>query len=430
MSRLFTYALLFFIYLGCLQARSVEIIMWHSLAGYLGDEINQLTSDFNRRYPDYLIKPVYKGEYTEAITSFAAAFRAKQPPDMVQIFEVGTATVLHPEGIIKPVDDIMREQGINLPKASFLSAVRSYYSDDQHLLAMPFNISVPVIYYNADVLAKLGYTPDKFPQTWQEMEILAERLKRAGSECVYTTAYPAWIHLESFSAIHGLPMIDASHSLAVYNNPAIIRHLNRLKNWQEKNYFEYGGRTNDATVLFTSGRCPLFSQSSGSYNSLSELVKFRLGVAPLPLDTSITTQRHNNVAGGAAFWAVSGRSPQIYRGMALFFAYIAQPDIQQRWHEHTGYLPLGLDGIYASLTDTKHPILGIAKLDLANEQDSVAKCSGPQNLIRAINDEALESIFAGIKTPQQAINEAVARANYTLMRFVRNTKQTIHNQIG
>lgn len=407
-----------------LAAKPIEIVMWHSLAGHLGEEIKQLVADFNLSQQDYAVKLVYKGEYIESLTSFAAAFRAKQPPAIVQIFEVGTATMLYPRGIIKPVDELMQEQGLSLPKENFLPAVRAFYSESNRLLAMPFNTSIPVIFYNADAVMKAGYSANSFPRTWDEMEVLASKLRKAGYSCAYTSAYPAWIQIESFSAIHGLPMIDEAHAHAIYNNKAIINHLERLKKWQQKHYFEFGGRASDATVLFTSGHCALFSQSSGSHNSLAELVKFRLGVALLPLDTQASSQRHNDVAGGAALWAVAGLKPDIYPGIAHFFSFIAKPEVQQRWHQHTGYLPLGTSGIYALLVaQSKHPVLALAQADLGNQRDERVRLHvGPQNQIRTINDEALEAIFAGIKTPKQAIDKAVEQANYALLRFIRNTR--------
>lgn len=405
------------------QAKPVEIVLWHSLAGHLGEEIGQLAKGFNQSQQDYVIKLVYKGEYTEALTSFAAAFRAKQPPAIIQIFEVGTTTMLHPKGVIKPVDELMQEQGLPLPKESFLPAIRNFYSEANQLVAMPFNTSIPVIYYNADALKSLGYSEDSFPRTWDELEILARKLRRAGYPCAYTSAYPAWIQIESFSAIHGLPLIDEKLMQATYNNVAIINHLERLRRWQQKHYFEFGGRASDATVLFTSGRCVMFSQSSGSHNSLAELVPFRLGVAALPLDKRVSAERHNNVAGGAALWVVAGQNPAVYPGIANFFAYLARPEVQQAWHQQTGYLPLGTEGIYAPLArQSKHPVLQLAQVDLGQQgQQPLRLHAGPQNQIRTINDEALESIFAGIKTVQQAMDEAVEHANYALLRFGRNT---------
>lgn len=403
------------LFLSVAQAKPTEIVLWHSLAGQLGTELQALVNGFNQSQIHYIIKPVYKGDYIESLTSFAAAFQAKEPPALIQVFEVGSTTMLAPKGIIKPVSELMQEQGFPLPKDIFFPAVRSYYSEQGQLMAMPLNSSIPVLFYNADTLVKVGYSQDSFPQTWDELEILAGKLKKAGYQCTYTTAYPAWILIESFSALHGLPMIDSSHTKANYNSKKMIAHLTRLRRWQKLHYFQYGGRSDDATILFTSGHCPLFSQSSGGYNSLSSLVNFRLGVAPMPLDKNISEQRYNNVIGGAALWVTANQSTKVYQGIAEFFNYLIKTDVQERWHLHTGYLPLGMQGIHSS-----HPVLAIAQLDLYGKYSRETSRINAQNQIRAINDEALENIFAGIKSSQQAMDEAVVRANQALSRFKRN----------
>ena len=422
MKRIFS--VLFFLFIiPSLQAKPVEIVLWHSMAGTAGAEMHKLADGFNHSQADFRIKPIYKGDYIETLTSFAAAFRAKQPPSLVQVFEVGTATMLAPAGIIKPVDDIMQEQGLTLPEDSFFPVVRAYYSEKGRLQAMPFNISVPVILYNADLLAKMGYSAKSFPHTWDELEILAEKLKQAGVACTYTSAYPAWIFIEAFSAIHGLPLADATTKKAIYNNKKVVNYLTRLLRWQQLGYFEYGGRSDDATILFTSGRCPLLSQSSGGYNSLSKLVPFHVGVAALPLDKKASSRRYNNIAGGAALWVAAGQTPEVERGIARFFMYLAQPGVQISWHQNTGYLPLGMDGIYKQIADEKgSPLLSLAQLELVGHEHSatISRLSA-QNQIRTINDEALEALFSGIKTPQQAMDDAVLRANYALLRFARNT---------
>lgn len=423
MKKIILYILAVF-YASLLHAKATELVMWHGMAGHLGDEVRLLVNEFNQSQTQYKIRAVYKGNYIETLTSFAAAFRAHQPPAIVQIYEVGTAMMLSPKGVIKPVGELMREQNIQLPQEEFIQSVREFYSRDGQLMGMPFNLSVPVLYYNADGLAKLGYNQSNFPRTWEEMEVLAKRVKASGYDCVYTTAYPGWILFESFLAIHGLPITQASPVRAVFNTPQLLAHFKRLKRWHAADYFRYGGRIDDATILFTSGICPLFSQSSGSYNSLSALVPFRLGVTTLPLDTQISTTRHANVAGGAALWAVGGQSSKEYQGIAQFFAFIARPDVQARWHKHTGYLPIGLTGRYAFIAQTStHPALQLAKTDLNETDGQRIKNIGPENQIRTINDELLEALFAGLIGVKPAINEAASRSNHILLRFVRNTQE-------
>ncbi|AWN73341.1 extracellular solute-binding protein [Legionella anisa] len=405
------------------QAKRVELVFWHGMAGHLGDEVRLLADDFNQSQSEYFIKPVYKGNYVETLTSFAAAFRAHHPPAIVQIFEVGTAIMQSPKGVIKPVDELMQEQGMRLPQEDFIQSVREFYSNNGQLLALPFNLSVATLYYNQDVLAKVGYSQANFPRTWSEMEVLAEKLKKAGYDCTYTTAYPGWVLFESFLAIHGLPLTQNNPVRAVYATPQLLHHFERLQRWHSLHYFRYAGRVDDATILFTSGICPLFSQSSGAYNSLSTLVPFHLGIASMPLDTEVSKLRHANVAGGAALWAVGGQTKEHYKGIAQFFAFITKPETQKRWHEHTGYLPIGLHGIYADiLRSSRHPTLLMARTDLEGElHEKPLQRFGPQNQIRSINDEVLEAMFAGFLSPSKAIQESAARTDHVLLRFARNT---------
>ncbi|QBR85085.1 extracellular solute-binding protein [Legionella israelensis] len=407
-----------------LCAKRINIIWWHAMAGHLGNEIRHLAYDFNQQQDQYFIKPVYKGDYIETLTSFAAAFRAHQPPDMVQVFEVGAATMLKPKGIIKPVAQLMKEQHIPLPTNDIIPAVRHFYSKNGELMAFPLNLSVPVLYYNAEVLKKIGYDQHNFPHSWQELEKLAEKLKNAGYRCAYTSAQPAWILVESYLAIHGIATTENMPLRAIYNSPYFVAHLARLKRWQELGYFRYGGRADDATVLFTSNVCPMYSQSSGGYNSLSEIVPFRLGVALLPLDTEVSQTRHANVAGGAALWVTAGRPAVKEKGIALFLHYLSRPDVQKRWHEHSGYLPLGLTGQYAAISSiSQHPVLKLAQADLTTSSEHLkTNTLIPQHQIRAVNEAALETLFAGLKTPKQAADEAVKQANHLIWRYIRNTQ--------
>jgi len=432
MAKLFDVKTIFFGVLmlvgALLHAQPIDIVLWHVMAGHLGTELTQLTDDFNSRQQEYRIKPVYKGDYTEVLTSFAAAFRAQHPPALVQIAEVGTATMLSPRGIIKPVDEIMQEHGLSVPVQDFFPAVRRYYSRDNRLMAMPFNISVPILYYNADKLAEFGVAADSLPRTWDSLEHLAKRLQQAGLPCVYTSAYPAWILVESFLASHGLAARSAD-GMRVFTPPLLLAHFTRLERWQRLHWFEYGGRDDDPTVLFTSGHCQFFSHSSGVYQSLVATAPFHVGIMPLPRNSLLSAQ-YSNVVGGAALWAVAGQEPSVYAGIAQFFAYLSEPQVQARWHQRTGYLPLGVQGQYKALA---HAVVGdstlaMAIIELAHVGDVVeadnnrqSSLKNAQMQIRRIYDEALEAMFAGMKSPADALADAALLANTALIRFMQNT---------
>src|ERR1041384_7222561 len=79
-------------------AAQPEIQWWHAMGGNLGEVVNELAAGFNKAQSEYKVNPVFKGSYTETLTAAIAAFRAKQAPHIVQVFEVGIANMMAAKG--------------------------------------------------------------------------------------------------------------------------------------------------------------------------------------------------------------------------------------------------------------------------------------------------------------------------------------------
>jgi len=393
----------------------VEIVFWHSLAGELGTRLQEVVDAFNKDHPSYRVLAVYKGDYVETLTSYAAAYRAHRAPDLVQIYEVGKTFMIAVPGVIKPVDEIMDEQGFALPYEDMLGRVLETYSDKGRLVALPFNLSIPVIFYNEDALSSLGVTPEHFPKTWEAFYRLASQLKARGYTCAFTSAYPAWALVESYGAIH---QIDLIHP----DNMALKPHYERLLKWQRDGLFEYGGKTDEAMALFTSGHCAMLSQSSGSYHSLIKLVPFKVGVAMMPYDNNVVQERGGNVVGGAAIYATSGRSNETNRGIGLFFDYLLSPDTILKWHQKTGYLPIGLKGRYQSVLEGgDKTILSLAMNDLG-ASSKASSMSVPLNQLRLVYEQGLTALFAHQKPAESVLKESAGRIVMIEKRFKENTE--------
>ena len=155
-----------------------EIQWWHSMTGALGDRVGEMATGFNASQKDYKVVPVYKGSYAESMTAAIAAFRAGNAPHIVQVFEVGTATMMSAKGAIKPVYQLMKDAGQPFDPKSYVSAVAGYYSDSKgNMLSMPFNSSTTTFYINKDAFKKAGLDPNVAPKTWKEFGIVVDELK-------------------------------------------------------------------------------------------------------------------------------------------------------------------------------------------------------------------------------------------------------------
>ncbi len=184
-----------------------EIQWWHSMGGALGEALNGLAAKFNASQKDYKIVPTFKGSYPESMTAAIAAFRAGNAPHMLQVFEVGTATMMAAKGAVVPVAKLMADAKEPFDPKAYLPTVTGYYTDLQgNMLSFPFNSSTVMFYINKDAFKKAGLDPNRAPRTWKEVVAAAEKLKASGQECTYTTSWPSWMHIENFGAWHNVPV--------------------------------------------------------------------------------------------------------------------------------------------------------------------------------------------------------------------------------
>lgn len=411
-------------------AAQTEINWWHAMGGVNGELIDQMAAGFNASQDEFEVIPTYKGNYTETMTAAIAAFRAGEQPHLVQVFEVGTATMMAAEGAIYPVQQMMEDAGEPFDSAAFLPAVVSYYQTPEgQLLSMPFNSSTPVMWYNADALAAAGVD---VPTTWDEVEAAARAVVDNGMECGVSFGWQSWVMVENFSAWHNIAMGTQENGFAgfdtefTFNNDAVVNRLQAIADMQQDNLFVYGGRRGDSLPLFTNGECAMWMNSSAYYGSINGQVDFNFGQTMLPLDTDVADAPQNSIIGGATLWALRGHSEDEYRGLAQFLTYLSSPEVQAGWHQATGYVPITTaayelsqqQGFYDENPGTD---VAIQQLSLnAPTPNSRGIRFGNFVQVRDVINEELEGLWAGNQTAAEAMANAQERGNDLLRRFERS----------
>jgi sn-glycerol 3-phosphate transport system substrate-binding protein len=407
-----------------------EIQWWHSMTGANNTGVNELAARFNASQKEYRIVPVFKGSYPESMTAAIAAFRAGNPPHILQVFEVGTATMMAAKGAIVPVAKVMSDAKEKFDSKAYLPTVTGYYSDAKgNMLSYPFNSSTVVYYVNKDAFKKAGLDPEKAPRTWTEFNAAAEKLKGSGQECVYTTGWPAWTHIENFSAWHDVPIGTKQNGMGGFdtefriNSPLHVRHVAMLGDMAKRGLFTYSGRRNEAEARFASGECAMLTSSTGAQGTIGRTAKFAWSVNFIPYHDDVKGAPQNSVIGGASLWVMAKKPAADYRGVAKFFSFLSQPDIQMHWHTSTGYVPITLaayeltkkSGFY-----DKNPGHELAVRQLTNKaptDNSRGLRFGNYVQGREVIEEEMEAVFAGRKDPKAAMDDAVRRGNDILRRF-------------
>ncbi|MGR3715068.1 MAG: sn-glycerol-3-phosphate ABC transporter substrate-binding protein UgpB [Shimia sp.] len=406
-----------------------EVHWWHAMGGTNGERVEKMANDFNASQSEFKIVPTYKGNYTETMTAAVAAFRAKEHPHMVQVFEVGTATMMAAKGAVYPMEQLMVDAGEAFDKSDFLPAVISYYQTPEgELLSMPFNSSTPVMWYNADALSAAGVD---VPKTWDDVMMASEKLVANGMDCGVSFGWQSWVMVENFSAWHDLPMGTKENGYAgfdtefSFNNDKVAARLQTIADSSANNLFKYGGRRGDSLPMFTNGECAMWMNSSAYYGSIKTQAKFNYGQTMLPLDASVKDAPQNSIIGGATLWALSGHESEEYKGLAQFMTYLASPEVQAWWHQETGYVPIttaayGLSkeqGFYENNPGTDTAIQQLSLNTPTANSRGIRFGNFVQ--IRDVINEELEALWAGDKTAVEALNDAAERGNALLRKFER-----------
>jgi len=406
-----------------------EIQWWHAMGGALGEWVNDLAKGYNDSQKQYKVVATFKGSYPETLTAGIAAFRAGNQPDILQVFEVGTATMMASKGAIVPVGKVMKDSGLQFDQSAYVSAVAGYYTaPNGQMLSMPFNSSTTIFYYNKDAFKTAGLDPNKPPVTWAEVALAAAKLKAAGHKCPFTTSWISWTQLESFSAWHNIEFatkgngMNGTDARLVFNGPLHVRHIQDLENMAKQGLFIYKGRDNKADVTFPSGECAMITASAGLLGAIKKNAKFEFGVAPLPYYQDVPGAPQNTVIGGASLWVMSGKPADHYKGVASFFNYLSSPEVQSASHKRTGYLPITTAAF--KLTEKsgfykENPGADVAVNQMIRKTTDKSRGIRLGNFlqIRTIVDEELEQVWGGKKGAKEALDEAVKRGNEQLERF-------------
>ena len=422
---------------SCVMANAyavTEIQWWHAMTGPLNDKVNEIAGKFNASQHDYRIIPVFKGNYDETLAAGIAAYRAGNAPHILQVFEVGTATMMNAKGAIRPVASVMKDAGEAFNPKNYIPAVAGYYTSAAgEMLSFPFNSSTTVFYYNREAFKAAGLDENKPPKTWPELFADAQKLKESGSKCAYTTDWQGWVHLESFSAWHNTLYATKDNGFGgtdarlVFNGPLQVRHISNLQKLAQDGMFVYGGRKSESQAKFYSGECAMFTGSSASLAGIRQNAKFKFGVATLPYYPDVKDAPQNTIIGGASLWVMNGHKAEEYKGVAKFFSFLSRTDVQADWHQFSGYLPVTIAAYQLTKQSgfyERNPGADVSVQQMIVKTTTKSRGVRLGNLpqIRTVVDEELEAVWAGKKTAKEALDTAVSRGNELLVQFQKTAR--------
>ncbi len=406
---------------------TVTIEFWHAMSGSRLKVLEDIVGEFNAANDNIKLNALFTGTYAETLTKFISAYRTGTVPNIVQVYEVGTQTMIDSDAIV-PVYQIPEMLGDEWDWAQYIIPIRNYYSVEGNLWSMPFNSSTAMLYYNKDLFAGAGLDPNKPPSTWKEMDEIGEKLIRSGVvKNVLSFGWPGWV-FEQMHAIHNKPFDSNDNGRAglatrvEFDKDFGLMVLDTWTKLAGKGVFLYGGPEYSANQAFISGQIAMLIQSTSSLAGIERGAQFEVGTSFLPVFEGYPLG--NSVIGGGSLWVPKGQSRDELRAVWQFFKFLGEPDTAIKWHKGTGYFPTVTSAVKILLDDgwfsEDQNFLTAFLQILSGRRDTGAVSGvrlGPFVEIREIERAAIEKAVSGAMSPRAALDEAANKSNQLLREY-------------
>jgi ABC-type glycerol-3-phosphate transport system substrate-binding protein len=389
--------------LGCKKDDMVIVDFWHVMGGPLGKRLDEMISDFNRIHPEGRLRSVHMGSYDVLAQKLMGAIASNSPPVIAQMYESWTDQFWTAGDLVPMEEFIRKEEGFDLD--DFYPVFIDDNTYDSVLVTLPFNKSVPVFYYNVDVLR--AHDIDEFPGNWEEFRDACERVRSSG---IWPTSWPidVW-YFTTMLYQHGGVLYDETADQPRFNSPIGISVLTYLVALVKDSlfYLSPGFQRQDE---FLSGNVAMIPASVVSWAFMKGKPPFTMGVAPFPQG-----KFKSIVIAGTNIGMFRQSSDAQKRLAWQFIKWFLEPENQIRWTEASYYLPTrrsatAIDAYKRFVAENPGYESVVTQLEFGHTEPKAKEWFTG----RIYLNEAMEEAMRLERTPRQALDDAADRLRVEL----------------
>jgi len=391
----------------------VTLDFWYALGGDAGTAIEDLVSSFNASQSDITIVATYQGDYTTAMAKIYSAIAGETVPNVVQ---VGGAPLLGSSGFIIPITDFTAGDSsfdLSLIRSAFLE----YNTAGGTLWSIPFNNSVPVLYYNKDLFTAAGLDPEAPPKNLDELLTAAQALTSSPDASGRPTQWGLntrddthWF-LSTMILENGGKIVSEDESQMLYNSPEGVAMLQLWSDWVNTYKIMPANQHKESLTDFLAGKLGMLIGSTSVVSSIQSQATFSLGTAMFP---AVGTNRQVPLGGGSLA-IFKNDDTRITAASWEFVKFMISRESSLFLTIHTGYIPIYADAlewpeIQTLITDNPSRKAAIDSLPFAV---SIPVFSALGNSDLALRN-AIQQVELGAASPQQALDDAKSSVDHAI----------------
>ena len=409
----------------------VEITFWHAMGGVNGEATEAIVKAFNESQDQIVVKSEYQGTYDDMITKLKATMQSGGMPDVCQMYDIGTKFMAD-SGYAVPVEDMFASTSFD--PSCVMDIITSYYTVNGKQMAMPFNVSTPMLYYNKDVFKAAGLDPEKPPKTFDEVLEYSKTIVESGAAPVgFSQAIYGWFFEQQiagqgkFYANNENGRKEAATAVDFDQNGAGLKIFETWKKLLDSGYAaNYGSTTADTQTAFFAGQSAIIVESTAILKNATNSSDFEIGTGYFP---KIEDSAEGGVIiGGASLWMMDNKDDAKKDAAWKFIEFTTTPEVQATWSMSTGYFainPAAYDtpDMKAFIEENPNFLTAINQLkDTPVNGYTAGVLSGVATESRTLFNEAMEKTYDGTYTPQEAVDFLTKSVNSAIENYNASTK--------
>lgn len=416
---------------------SVDINVWIAFTDFRLDWAKERAAEFTEMFPQWNIVIQEYTDYEPLLDAYTLAQEQGNPPQVIQLFEVGTQFAID-SGWFKPVNEIIngREEvnGVPVDFDDIIPVISSYYSVDGEWASVAWNTSTPIFYANKTMMDKIGL--ETIPATWQDIEAACELFQPmvdAGeiTGCItwpnHGWFFEQWLAQQDTLLVNNVNGREGRATEVDLTSPAALNIAQWHQDMYNKGYYAYSGVQRDWTgtvQAFSAQQLPFIMTSSASAGGITSSALengFEVITSLMPHDAEVPYT--GNILGGATMWITDGLDSNVEEGALTFLLWFSNTENSADWHKISGYVPIrqsSVDLLESEGWYEENPNFLVASTQLANSQVTPATRGaifGTFVETRNVITQALEDVMLLGGDPMEILSKAQEEANALLEEY-------------
>ncbi len=416
----------------------VTFTFWHSMTAAPAGTLEALADRFNSTHPWARVKLVFQGSYQDNLNKVLASLGSQELPVLAQL-EDTTVQRMVDSGAIVPMYEFIERDDYDL--SDFEPRIIAYYSVQDKLYSMPFNVSNPILYYNKTAFEEVGLDPDTPPKTLQEVREYSEKLmKRDASGNVTRSGISLEIqpwYFEQMMAAHGDLYVnngngrEARATEALFNSEAGLDIFTWWHDMVAEELAVNVGRNPsgfDALLPIGVDRVAMTISSSAGLRTVVDILgggdfpNVEMGTGPMPV---LEGSEGGVTVGGASLWIFKDRPVEEQEAAWEFVKFLVEPQSQAEWYAGSAYLPIRRSALELEPSlqvQEQYPQFAVALQQLQGapgEPATAGAIIGPFAEVREAIRSAIERMLLTGTSPEDALRGAAEESNRALEDYAR-----------